>query len=153
MAVQALLPIGEVATRSGLTVATLRFYEQRGLITSERSSGNKRLYPRYVLRRLAVIAAAQRVGLTLQQICEELSTLPPNRSPTQAQWNAMSVRWQQLVHRKMQELDQLSRSLDSCIGCGCLSLQRCAIFNPDDTAATEGPGSRWLRAAISPPGT
>lgn len=146
-----LLPVGQIAHRAGLSVPALRYYEQRGLITSERSAGNQRRYPRSVLRRLAFIAAAQRVGLTLEQIAAALATLPTDRPPNRRDWTRLSSGWRQLVSDRLRELEALQDSLDSCIGCGCLSLKRCALFNPRDEAATEGPGSRWLRSAQKGP--
>lgn len=138
------LPIGAVAARAGVSVPALRFYEERGLIHSTRTSGNQRRYPRTVLRRLAVIAAAQRVGLTLEQIRTTLDALPADRAPTQDDWARISHAWQRLVRERIAELQRLEHGLDECTGCGCLSLTRCALFNPDDEAATEGPGSRWV---------
>lgn len=144
------LAAGEVAKRAGVSVPTLRYYEQRGLISSTRSGGNQRRYSRHVLRRLAFISAAQRVGLSLEQIATTLADLPPDRAPTRRDWTRISAPWRRLVAERIRELEALQDSLDSCIGCGCLSLTRCTLFNPGDEAATEGPGSRWLRAARPP---
>lgn len=141
----ALLSVGEVAKRAGVSVPTVRYYEQRGLISSTRSSGNQRRYPRHVLRRLAFIAAAQHVGLTLEQIATPLATLPPDRAPTRRDWTRLSRPWSAMVAERIRQLEALRDSLDGCIGCGCLSLTRCTLFNPDDEAAAEGHGSRWLR--------
>lgn len=146
-----LLSIGEVAARAGVSVPTLRFYETRGLLTSTRTSSNQRRYPRHVLRRLAFIAAAQHVGLTLGEIGDALSHLPTDRPPTRADWTRLSRPWRHVVDARITELTALRDTLDGCIGCGCLSLRRCALFNPDDEAGTEGPGSRWLRNATSSP--
>lgn len=142
-----LLPIGEIAERAGVSVPTLRYYEQRRLIASTRSAGNQRRYPRHVLRRLAFIAAAQHVGLSLEQIAAALATLPPDRAPTRRDWTRLSGPWRRMVAERIKALEALQHSLDGCIGCGCLSLTRCALFNPVDEAASEGPGSRWLRDA------
>ncbi len=142
-----MLTIGEVAERAGLSVATVRYYEQRGLITSTRTSGNQRRYPRAVLRRLAFIAAAQRVSLSLEQVAADLATLPDGRTPTQADWSRLSRRWHEQVGARITELQALQDTLGGCLGCGCLSLRRCALYNPSDTAAADGPGSRWLRQA------
>lgn len=142
-----LLSIGDLARRAGVSVPTVRYYESRGLIASRRSAGNHRQFPRHVLRRLAVVAAGQRVGLTLEQIGQALATLPQDRAPSQREWKVMSGDWAQMVDRRIRELQALQVSLDSCIGCGCLSLGRCTLFNPGDEAAAEGPGSRWVRAA------
>lgn len=143
----ALLSVGEVAKRAGISVPAVRYYQTRGLITSTRSGGNQRRYPRQVLRRLAFIAAAQRVGLSLEQIANTLAGLPTDRAPTRSDWTRLSKPWRTLVAARIRELEALQDSLDGCIGCGCLSLTRCALFNPDDRAAAEGPGSRWLRNA------
>lgn len=148
------LTIGELARRAGVTVPTLRFYENRGLIASTRTTGNQRLFPRHTLRRLAVIAAGQRVGLTLAQIGDALAELPTSRPPTGREWRKMSAHWATIVDARIRQLAALRDSLDGCIGCGCLSLGKCTLFNPGDEAAGEGPGSRWLRhsLAVSMPG-
>lgn len=140
-----LLTVGEVASRAGVSVPTVRYYEERGLITSTRTSGNQRRFPRAVLRRIAVIAAAQRVGLSLDEVREAMAELPADRAPTRREWTAMSRSWKRLVQRRIDQLVALQSDLDGCIGCGCLSLQRCSIFNPSDEAAGEGSGSRWVR--------
>lgn len=142
-----LLTVGEAASRAGITVPTLRYYEERGLVHSQRTAGNQRRYQRLALRRLAVVAAGQRVGLSLDQIKAALDELPADRAPSQADWSAMSRRWAGLVARRIRELQVLESSLESCIGCGCLSLGRCSLINPDDAAADEGGGSRWARRA------
>ncbi len=143
-----LLPIGILATRAGVSVPTVRYYEERGLITATRTSGNRRMFARHTLRRLAVIAAGQRVGLALSEIADALNRLPSDRAPTQREWTAMSREWSRLVAHRIRELEVLQRSLDGCIGCGCLSLGKCGLFNPGDQAAAEGPGSRWVRAGF-----
>ncbi len=144
-----LLSIGEVARRAGISVPAVRYYEERGLIRSQRSSTNQRLFPRHVLRRLAVISAGQRMGLSLQEVGDALAELPADRAPSRAEWTAMSAGWSRLVAARIRGLQVLQDSLDSCIGCGCLSLERCGIFNPGDEAASEGPGSRWERRAVA----
>lgn len=149
------LTIGDTARRSGLSIPTLRYYEQRGLIASSRSAGNQRRYPRHVLRRLAFITAAQRVGLSLGEIAELLDTLPSGRAPTRSDWTRLSRPWRHRVAARIDELRALQDTLDGCLGCGCLSLTRCKLYNPRDEAAGEGAGSRWLRAAgrhVSSPG-
>jgi MerR family redox-sensitive transcriptional activator SoxR len=138
-----LLPIGAVAARAGVKVSALRFYEDRGLITSSRSGGGHRLYHRQVLRRLAFIHAAQRVGLTLDEIGRALATLP-GEAPTAADWNRLSASWRPVLDERIRLLEGLRDQLDSCIGCGCLSLQRCRLRNPGDRAAALGPGPRYL---------
>lgn len=145
---KSLLPIGDIAGRAGLSVPTVRYYESRKLITSERSAGNKRLFRRYTLRRLAIIAAGQRVGLTLAEIADALAELPLDRAPSQEQWHRLSTHWAQLVAARIRRLEKLQGSLDDCIGCGCLSLKKCHLFNPGDEAAAEGPGSRWIRQSL-----
>jgi len=142
-----LLSIGDLAGRAGVSVPTVRYYEARGLIQSTRTAGNNRQFPRHTLRRLAVVAAGQRVGLTLHEIADSLAELPADRAPTQREWRQMSGQWAATVARRIRELEALQASLDGCIGCGCLSLGTCTLFNPDDEAAAEGPGSRWLRKA------
>jgi MerR family transcriptional regulator, redox-sensitive transcriptional activator SoxR len=143
----ATLGIGELARRSGLAPSAIRFYEDRGLIAAERTAGGKRVFPRHTLRRLAVLSAGQRAGLTLAEIKSAFATLPIDRAPTQAEWSALSSSWLDAVDARIRELQTLREDLGGCIGCGCLSLTRCALFNPGDEAAAEGPGSRWLRRA------
>jgi MerR family redox-sensitive transcriptional activator SoxR len=144
-----LLGIGEVAARSGVSVPTVRYYETRGLLSSVRDAGNRRRYPRSVLRRLAFVSAAQRVGLTLEEIAAALAELPAGRTPTRADWTRLSRTWRTRVDARIAELERLREDLDGCIGCGCLSLRRCALYNPADAAGVEGPGSRWVRQARS----
>lgn len=143
-----LLTIGELALRAGVSVPTVRYYDERGLIVSTRTSGNQRQFPRHTLRRLAVIAAGQRVGLTLALISDALAELPTGRAPTGREWRKMSEHWALIVEARIRQLAALRDSLDGCIGCGCLSLGKCTPFNPDDEAAAEGAGSRWLRQSI-----
>lgn len=145
---KSLLPIGEIASRAGLSVPAVRYYESRNLISSERTAGNRRVFRRYILRRLAVIAAGQRVGLTLAEIADALAELPSDRAPTQDDWHQLSTHWALLVARRIRQLEKLQGSLDDCIGCGCLSLKKCSLFNPQDEAAAEGPGSRWVRRSL-----
>jgi MerR family transcriptional regulator, redox-sensitive transcriptional activator SoxR len=142
-----LLSVGELARRAGISVSTIHYYERRGLVRSQRTGVNHRRFPRHTLRRLAVVAAGQVVGLTLAQIGDALGELSADRAPTQREWSEMSVRWAALVQRRIQALQALQSSLDGCIGCGCLSLGRCTLFNPEDEAAADGPGSRWLRTS------
>ena len=140
-----LLTIGEVARRSGVAASALRFYEQRGLIASERAGSGHRRYPRSVLRRVAFIVFAQRIGLTLEEIGAELAKLPPGRAPTRRDWSALSSKWTARIDNKIAELERLKAGLTECIGCGCLSLDRCRLANPSDRAASLGPGPRfWI---------
>ena len=138
-----LLTIGEVARRSGVASSALRFYEERGLITSQRAGSGHRRYPRAVLRRIAFVVFAQRIGLTLDEIAVELAKLPPNRAPTGRDWARLSGTWTSRIDERIAELKRLRDSLTTCIGCGCLSLDRCALSNPADRAARLGPGARY----------
>jgi MerR family transcriptional regulator, redox-sensitive transcriptional activator SoxR len=138
-----LLTIGEVSRRSGVASSALRFYEQRGLIASERAGSGHRRYPRAVLRRIAFIVFAQRVGLTLDEIGTELARLPPDRAPTRRDWSRLSGTWTSRIDDRIGELERLRAGLTECIGCGCLSLERCRMANPDDRAARLGPGPRY----------
>ena len=140
-----LLTIGEVARRSGVAASALRFYEERGLLRSERGGSGHRRYPRPVLRRIAFIVFAQRVGLTLEEIAAELAKLPPDRAPTRRDWNRLTKTWSARIDDRIAELRRLQVGLTECIGCGCLSLDRCRLANPDDRAGLNGPGPRfWL---------
>ena len=143
------LTIGEVAARAGVATSKLRFYEREGLLTSERSSGGQRRYHRDVLRRIAFVRAAQHVGLSLQEIRASLASLPDNRTPTAHDWERLSRSWRPVVDARIAELERLRDRLDSCIGCGCLSLGTCALSNPGDAAAELGPGARWLLGDIA----
>ena len=138
-----LLPIGEVAKRSGVAASALRFYEERGLIQSERAGSGHRRYPRPVLRRIAFIVFAQRIGLTLEEIGAELAKLPPDRAPTRKDWARLSSSWSDRIDQRIAELERLKSGLTECIGCGCLSLDRCKLANPGDRAAGLGPGPRY----------
>jgi MerR family redox-sensitive transcriptional activator SoxR len=138
------LPIGEVARRSGVAASALRYYEDRGLIGSERTFGGTRVYPRAVLRRVAFIVFAQRVGLSLDEIGEELSKLPQSRTPERKDWATLSSSWSRRIDNRIAELERLKLGLTECIGCGCLSMDRCALANPRDRASRLGPGPRYL---------
>jgi MerR family transcriptional regulator, redox-sensitive transcriptional activator SoxR len=138
-----LLTIGEVSKRSGVAASALRFYEDRGLIASERAGSGHRRYPRPVLRRIAFIVFAQRVGLTLEEIGAELAKLPPDRAPTRGDWARLTKTWSARIDGRIAELQRLQRGLTECIGCGCLSLDRCRLANPGDRAAGLGPGPRY----------
>ncbi len=138
-----LLTIGEVARRSGVAASALRFYEERGLIASERAGSGHRRYPRPVLRRIAFIVFAQRIGLTLEEIRDELAKLPENRVPKRSDWEKLSSSWTARIDARIAELERLRAGLTECIGCGCLSLDRCKLANSGDRAAGGGPGARY----------
>jgi MerR family transcriptional regulator, redox-sensitive transcriptional activator SoxR len=138
-----LLTIGEVARRSGVAASALRFYEERGLISSERSGSGHRRYPRPVLRRIAFIVFAQRVGLSLDEIGQELAKLPANQAPKRSDWSRLSASWSGRIDERIAELERLKAGLTECIGCGCLSLDRCQLANPGDRAAALGAGPRY----------
>jgi MerR family redox-sensitive transcriptional activator SoxR len=134
------LSVGYVAKRTGVKVSTLHFYEQKGLIRSWRNQGNQRRYKRDVLRRISVIKAAQRLGISLQNIHQTFLGMPNERTPDKKDWAQLSKRWQQQLDQQINSLIKLRDSLDGCIGCGCLSMQKCPIYNPDDVLEGEGPG-------------
>ena len=136
--------IGEVAARTGVATSALRFYEDRGFIRSERTSGNQRRYERSVIRIVSVIKAGQAMGMELSDIRRALSTLPDGRAPTKRDWARMSTAWRVDLDRRIAQMELLRDELDSCIGCGCLSLQSCGIFNSGDRAAQFGAGPRYL---------
>ena len=146
-----LLTVGEVSRRSGYAASALRFYETRGLLEATRSAGGQRRYPRSVLRRLAFIRAARHVGLSLEEVADALASLPDGRTPTRADWQRISRSWRQRLDAEIAGLVALRDGLDSCIGCGCLSLGRCRISNPDDVAASAGPGAAYLPAVLRRP--
>ena len=138
------LTIGELAARSGVATSALRFYEEKGLIHAERTGAGHRRYLRSVLRRIAFIVFAQRVGLSLEEVAVELARLPQNRVPDAADWGALATTWAARIDARIEELQRLKRGLTGCIGCGCLSLDRCALSNPGDRARHRGPGpSAW----------
>lgn len=136
------LTIGEVAHRSGVAGSALRYYETVGLIASSRTNGNQRRYARSVLRRLAVIQAAQHVGLSLDEIRSAFMAFGPEEAPTKRHWVALSRRWRPILEARIRELEQVRDGLSMCVGCGCLTMRQCAIYNPGDALATQGPGSR-----------
>lgn len=138
------LSIGAVAGRLGIATSALRFYEDEGLIIAERSPGGQRRYSRDVIRRVAFIRAAQNVGLTLAEIREALAGLPTGRTPDRADWERLAASWRPMLDARIRSLVLLRDKLDGCIGCGCLSLDTCALYNPDDVAARFGPGARYL---------
>ncbi|WP_277051271.1 redox-sensitive transcriptional activator SoxR [Ruania albidiflava] len=138
------LTVGEVAARSGVSVSALHFYERSGLIAARRTSGNQRRYRRDVLRRVALIRVAQRVGIPLADIRSALAGLPDGRTPTRRDWQQLSERWRAELDERIHRLQQLRDSFTDCIGCGCLSIDRCALANPRDALAAHGPGPRRL---------
>lgn len=137
------LTIGELAKRTGVATSALRFYEERGLIQAERNDSGHRRYPRATARRVAFIVYAQRVGLTLEEIRTELDKLPCHRTPTGEDWNRLTQTWSERIDERIAELERLKHGLTDCIGCGCLSLDRCAILNANDRVASHGPGPRY----------
>jgi len=145
MRVTDLLTVAQVAERSGFAASALRYYESEGLITSERTAGNQRRYPRQVLRRLAFIKAARNIGLGIDDVRSELDLLPEGRTPNKADWQRISRDWRGRLDERIRALERLRDGLDSCIGCGCLSLRRCAVSNPGDwVASAVGPGAGFL---------
>lgn len=141
---EANLTVGFVAKRCGIKVSTLHFYEQKGLIRSWRNQGNQRRYKRDVLRRIALIKAAQKVGITLDNVKQTLQSLPNERTPNKSDWAMLSTAWQKELTARIQYLEKLKDSLTGCIGCGCLSMDNCPIYNPDDVLNQEGEGAVLL---------
>ena len=142
------LTVGEVAARSGVATSALRFYEAEGLIASERTDSGHRRYPRSVLRRVAFIVFAQKIGLSLEEIGVELAKLPRNRAPERRDWAKLSSGWTKRIDQRIAELERMKAGLTECIGCGCLSLDRCQFANPGDRASRRGAGPRYW---ITPP--
>ncbi len=138
------LTVGEVAKRSGVPVSTIHFYESKGLITATRNAGNHRQYRPIVLRYIAIIRVAQRTGLSLEEIGETLTSIQAGSKLTASEWKDISMKWKESLNNKIRSLVRLRDELDSCIGCGCLSLNDCPLRNPDDELAKEGPGARIL---------
>jgi len=139
-----LLTIGEVSDRAGVAHSALRYYEAQGLIESTRTTGNQRRYQRSVLRRVSFIRSAQRVGLSLEEITAAMATLPGGRTPTRADWARLSASWRSRIDDQIDRLERLRDRLDSCIGCGCLSLERCSLSNPQDALKARGTGAFYL---------
>jgi MerR family redox-sensitive transcriptional activator SoxR len=145
-----LITISEVARRSGVAASALRYYEDRGLIRSQREGSGHRRYPRAVLRRIAFIVFAQRIGLTLDEIGAELAKLPSEGAPSGREWSRLSRQWRARVDERIAELERLKGGLAECIGCGCLSLSRCSLANPGDRVARRGPGPRfWIEGSAT----
>ena len=142
------LPIGDFAARSGVAPSTLRYYEREGLIRSTRTAGNQRRYQRAELRRVAFIRIAQQIGVSLDEIREALAALPENRTPTKADWARLSARWRHRLDERITVLERLRNQLTGCIGCGCLSMQRCKLINPSDRLAVRGTGPQMI---LNPP--
>ena len=138
------LTVGQLATRSGVQTSALRFYESQGLISSRRTEGNQRRYARETLRRVAFIRAARVIGLSLREIVSALGELPEERTPDRDDWAQLSSAWRTVLDDRISELERLRDNLNGCIGCGCLSLESCALFNTDDVLAARGPGARRL---------
>ncbi|WP_369691162.1 redox-sensitive transcriptional activator SoxR [Piscinibacter sakaiensis] len=138
------LAIGALARRAGVAASAVRYYEREGLLQGRRSAGGHRQYPREALRRIAFVRAAQSVGLSLDAIRAALATLPGGRTPTREDWARLSASWRPLLDERIAALTRLRDRLDGCIGCGCLSLSQCALYNPGDRAGQRGPGARRL---------
>jgi MerR family transcriptional regulator, redox-sensitive transcriptional activator SoxR len=138
------ITIGELAERSGVAASALRYYEREGLIAADRTSGNQRRYDRSTLRRVAFVRAAQQVGLSLEEIRDALATLPTGRTPTKDDWTRLSRSWRARLDAQIADLERLRDDLDGCIGCGCLSLRNCTLYNRGDQAALRGSGARYL---------
>jgi MerR family redox-sensitive transcriptional activator SoxR len=142
--IEIMLTVGQLAARSGVSISALHFYERKGLISSERTAGNQRRYRRDVLRRVALIRIAQRVGIPLTEVAEALDELPDSRTPTLRDWERLSSRWKNDLDDRIRDLEHLRDRFTACIGCGCLSIDRCALVNPGDRLGEQGPGPRCL---------
>ncbi len=145
------LAIGELAARSGLATSALRYYEELGLIRSERTAGGQRRYARSTLRRVAFVRAAQQIGLSLDEARAALDRLPSDHAPSAAEWNVVARTWGRRIDEEIASLERLKHKLKGCIGCGCLSLRKCGLYNPDDTAAGKGAGARYVLGDEPPP--
>jgi MerR family transcriptional regulator, redox-sensitive transcriptional activator SoxR len=143
-----LLTVGEIARRSGFAESAVRYYEGLGLLTASRTSGGQRRFERSTLRRLAFIRAARNIGLSLDEVAAALASLPAQRTPTRSDWARLSLGWRQRLDDQIKALVALRDGLDSCIGCGCLSLDKCTISNPADTARADGPGAAYLPSGL-----
>lgn len=148
MTTEANLSVGKIAKRSGLTVSTLHFYEEKGLIRSWRNQGNQRRYKPEVLRRISVIKAAQKMGISLEDVKKSLASLPENRTPTKEDWQRLSSQWHTMLNERINSLIVLKDSISGCIGCGCLSLSSCPIYNPEDKLAEKSYGAVILERNI-----
>lgn len=139
-----LLTVGEVSQRTGVSVSALHFYESQGLIFAQRTSGNQRRYQRHMLRRISLVQVAKRLGIPLAEVAEVFAGLPRDRVPRKKDWDAISRHWRRRLEARRQEIERLEEELTGCIGCGCLSMNRCRLLNPADALAREGPGARRL---------
>ena len=139
------MTIGELSARSGVSASALRFYERQGLIAAQRTSGNQRRYPGVTLRRVALVQAGKAAGIPLERIHDALATLPPDKTPTKRDWQRLSSSWRRELDDRIATLEAIRTRLTGCIGCGCLSLQRCALINDEDEAARLGAGAQYLR--------
>ena len=146
------LSIGDLAARTGLSVSAIRFYEERGLVHPDRNAGGQRRYERSDIRRLSFVMVAQKIGLTIGEIAEALSGLPDGRTPTKADWTKLSRKMQAGLNERIAMLERLRDKLDGCIGCGCLSMEVCALYNPEDAAGEGGPGPRFITTRERVPG-
>ena len=144
MAVKRGFSIGDLAARTGLSVSAIRFYEKKGLITPDRNAGNQRRYEGADIRRLSFILIAQQLGLTMEQIKDVMASLPDGRTPTKADWSRISRRFKETLDARIAMLERMRENLDGCIGCGCLSLKACSLYNPDDKARRLGVGPRYV---------
>lgn len=142
------LSVGEVSSRSGLPVSTIHFYESKGLICSQRNNGNHRRYPRGVLRKLAVIKVAQKTGIPLEEIKHAMSGLSNDKMVTASDWNNLAQAWKEALDERINQLTRLRDTLGTCIGCGCLSVTDCALFNPEDKVSENGPGAYYLNPNV-----
>ncbi len=149
---ESLISIGELAERAGVPHSALRFYEEQGLLKSVRTAGGQRRYARDILRRVAFIRSAQNVGLRLEDIAEALAQLPESRTPNKSDWTRLSKRWRGVLDQRIHALEALRDQLDQCIGCGCLSLTACRLYNPSDAASVRGSGPRYLLGDPRPTG-
>lgn len=140
------LSVGDVAKRCGVNVSALHFYERQGLIHSRRNAGNQRRYGRDTLRRVSIIRVAQQIGIPLKEVVDVFSELPAFGAPQQAQWEAMAARWQSQLQARIAQLQQLEQSLTGCIGCGCLSMKQCPLYNQGDKLSARGPGPVLLQS-------
>ncbi|WP_350433067.1 redox-sensitive transcriptional activator SoxR [Shewanella sp. H8] len=140
MSEEAVLSVGQVAKRCGMNVSAIHFYEQKGLIKSWRNPGNQRRYPREVIRRISLIKAAQQLGISLDEIRLAFASLPNGRTATKQDWINLSNLWKQTLTLRIPKMQKLKDSLEGCIGCGCLSMQNCPLYNPDDILGEQGPG-------------